>query len=110
VQGVGCRVKACGAWSSLEGLEDKKNVEVEGTRLTAEIIVQKIAFGETIESIRKDYPFLTEDDIRQLFSMLPRDWLTKKSTLHSTFHYLGHIPILSKYLLLRTSTCLVAVE
>jgi uncharacterized protein (DUF433 family) len=37
---------------------------IKGTRLTAEIIVQKIAFGETIESIRKDYPFLTEDDIR----------------------------------------------
>jgi uncharacterized protein (DUF433 family) len=37
---------------------------IKGTRLTAEIIVQKIAFGETIESIRRDYPFLTEDDIR----------------------------------------------
>jgi uncharacterized protein (DUF433 family) len=37
---------------------------IKGTRLTAEIIVQKIAFGETIDSIRKDYPFLTEDDIR----------------------------------------------
>lgn len=37
---------------------------IKGTRLTAEIIVLKIAFGETIESIRRDYPFLKEDDIR----------------------------------------------
>jgi uncharacterized protein (DUF433 family) len=29
-----------------------------------EIIVEKIAYGETMEEIKKDYPFLTDDDIR----------------------------------------------
>ncbi len=37
---------------------------IKGTRLTVEIIVEKIAYGETIEYLKKDYPFLTEDDIR----------------------------------------------
>ncbi|MBI3353479.1 MAG: DUF433 domain-containing protein [Nitrospirae bacterium] len=37
---------------------------IKGTRLTVEIIVEKIAYGETIEDLKKDYPFLTEDDIK----------------------------------------------
>jgi len=37
---------------------------IRGTRLTVEIIVEKIAYGETIEDLKKDYPFLTEEDIR----------------------------------------------
>ncbi|MBI5183225.1 MAG: DUF433 domain-containing protein [Nitrospinae bacterium] len=37
---------------------------IKGTRLTVEIIVEKIAYGETMEEIKKDYPFLKEDDIR----------------------------------------------
>ncbi len=37
---------------------------IKGTRLTVEIILEKIAYGETIEDLRKDYPFLTEDDIK----------------------------------------------
>ncbi len=37
---------------------------IKGTRLTVEIIVEKIAYGETIEDLKKDYPFLTEEDIR----------------------------------------------
>jgi uncharacterized protein (DUF433 family) len=37
---------------------------IKGTRLPVEIIVEKIAYGETTEDILKDYPFLTEDDIR----------------------------------------------
>ncbi|MBI4684787.1 MAG: DUF433 domain-containing protein [Nitrospirae bacterium] len=37
---------------------------IKGTRLTVEIIVEKIAYGGTTESIKKDYPFLTEDDIK----------------------------------------------
>ncbi len=37
---------------------------IKGTRLTVEIIIEKIAYGETIEDLKKDYPFLTEDDIR----------------------------------------------
>ena len=31
---------------------------IKGTRLTVEIIVEKIAYGETMEEIKKDYPFL----------------------------------------------------
>lgn len=37
---------------------------IKGTRLTVEIIVEKIAYGATIEDLKKDYPFLTEDDIK----------------------------------------------
>lgn len=37
---------------------------IKGTRLAVEIIVEKIAYGQTIEDIKKDYPFLTDDDIR----------------------------------------------
>lgn len=37
---------------------------IKGTRLTVEIIVEKIAYGATIEDLKKDYPFLKEDDIK----------------------------------------------
>jgi len=37
---------------------------IKGTRLTVEIIVEKLAYGETIEDLKRDYPFLTEEDIR----------------------------------------------
>ena len=36
----------------------------KGTRLPVEIIVEKIAYGATIDDLRKDYPFLKGDDIR----------------------------------------------
>ncbi|MEK6657073.1 MAG: DUF433 domain-containing protein [Nitrospirota bacterium] len=36
---------------------------IKGTRLTIEIIVEKIAYGETREELKKDYPFLTDEDI-----------------------------------------------
>jgi uncharacterized protein (DUF433 family) len=37
---------------------------IKGTRLPVEIIVEKVAYGATIDNLRKDYPFLKEDDIR----------------------------------------------
>jgi uncharacterized protein (DUF433 family) len=37
---------------------------IKGTRLTVEIIVEKLAYGETVEDFKRDYPFLTEDDIK----------------------------------------------
>ncbi len=37
---------------------------IRGTRLTVEIVVEKIAYGATFENIQKDYPFITTDDIR----------------------------------------------
>ena len=35
--------------------------------MTVEIIVEKVVYGERIENILKDYPFLMEDDIRAAF-------------------------------------------
>ena len=37
---------------------------IKGTRLTVEIIIEKLAYGETIEDLKRDYPFIIEDDIR----------------------------------------------
>ncbi len=37
---------------------------IKGTRLPVEIIVEKVAYGATIDDLRKDYPFLKEDDMR----------------------------------------------
>jgi uncharacterized protein (DUF433 family) len=37
---------------------------IKGTRLTVEIIIEKLAFGETLKDLKKDYPFLTEDDVK----------------------------------------------
>ena len=37
---------------------------IKGTRLPVEIIVEKIAYGETKEELKKDYPFLADEDIK----------------------------------------------
>ena len=37
---------------------------IRGTRLTVEIIVEKLAYGATVEDLIRDYPFITENDIR----------------------------------------------
>ncbi len=37
---------------------------IKGTRLPVEIILEKLAFGETEEEILKDYPFLSGEDIK----------------------------------------------
>lgn len=37
---------------------------IKGTRLTVEIILEKLAYGETEDEIRKEYPFLRKDDIK----------------------------------------------
>jgi len=37
---------------------------IRGTRLPVEIIVEKIAYGVTFDELRKDYPFLTDEDIK----------------------------------------------
>ena len=34
------------------------------TRLPVGILIEKIAYGATIENLKKDYPFLKDDDIR----------------------------------------------
>lgn len=37
---------------------------IRGTRLTVEIILEKLANGETEEKILEDYPILEKEDIR----------------------------------------------
>jgi len=37
---------------------------IKGTRLTVELIIEKLAYGETIEDLKREYPFITEEDIR----------------------------------------------
>ena len=37
---------------------------IKGTRLTVELIVEKIAYGCPTEEILKQYPFLKEDDVK----------------------------------------------
>jgi len=37
---------------------------IRGTRLPVEIIVEKVAYGATFGDLKRDYPFLTDDDIR----------------------------------------------
>jgi uncharacterized protein (DUF433 family) len=37
---------------------------IKGTRLLVEIIVEKIAYGETFESLKLSYPFLKDEDIK----------------------------------------------
>lgn len=37
---------------------------IKGTRLTVELIVEKFAYGQTAEDLKRDYPFLADDDIK----------------------------------------------
>jgi uncharacterized protein (DUF433 family) len=38
---------------------------VRGTRVTVGLIIGQIGAGHSVESILADYPYLTEEDIRQ---------------------------------------------
>ncbi|MBI4680847.1 MAG: DUF433 domain-containing protein [Nitrospirae bacterium] len=37
---------------------------IKGSRLTIEIILEKLAYGETEDEILKEYPFLEKKDIK----------------------------------------------
>ena len=37
---------------------------IRGTRLPVEIIIEKIAYGATFNELRKDYPFLSDEDVK----------------------------------------------
>ena len=37
---------------------------IKGTRLPVEIIVEKVAYGASVDDLKKDYPFLKKDDVR----------------------------------------------
>lgn len=41
---------------------------IAGTRIPVEIILEKLAIGETVDAILKDYPRLTKDDIHAAIS------------------------------------------
>lgn len=53
---------------------------IKGTGLPVEIIVEKVAYGATIDGLKKDYPFLKEDDIRAALLYAQKESPTKKST------------------------------
>ena len=40
---------------------------IKGTRLTVEIILEKLAYGATEDELLKSYPFLEKDDIKAAF-------------------------------------------
>jgi uncharacterized protein (DUF433 family) len=37
---------------------------IKGTRLPVEIIVEKVAYGASVDDLKRDYPFLKQDDVR----------------------------------------------
>ena len=37
---------------------------IEGTRLPVEILVEKVAYGYSNQDILKEYPFISEEDIK----------------------------------------------
>ena len=37
---------------------------IRGTRLSVDIIVEKMAYCATVDDIKRDYPFLKDDDVR----------------------------------------------
>ncbi len=37
---------------------------IKGTRLTVELIVEKVAYGATFDELLQDFPFLKREDIR----------------------------------------------
>ncbi len=40
---------------------------IKGTRLTVELIVEKLAYGSTFDDLKQDYPFIAEEDMRAAF-------------------------------------------
>ena len=43
---------------------------IAGTRITVELILEKLAAGESIDQIIKEYPRLTEEKIRAALAFL----------------------------------------
>ncbi|MFZ2957628.1 MAG: DUF433 domain-containing protein [Candidatus Ozemobacteraceae bacterium] len=37
---------------------------IKGTRLTLEILIEKLAYGATFDSLKQDYPFICNEDIQ----------------------------------------------
>ena len=53
---------------------------IKGTRLPVEIIVEKMAYGQTIDDLKKDYPFLKEEDLKAALL-----YAAKRLALEETF-------------------------
>ena len=55
---------------------------IKGTRITVELIVEKISFGETIEQILESYSSLTEEKVQVALRYAEthdlNDWKTKQ--------------------------------
>ena len=51
---------------------------IAGTRIPVEIILEKLAIGETVDDILQDYPRLTKDDIHAAISFANK--LVKKAS------------------------------
>ena len=50
---------------------------VVGTRITVELILEKLAAGETVEQILSEHPRLTADSIRAAVAFAAEDLATK---------------------------------
>jgi len=37
---------------------------IKGTRLPVEILVEKMAYGQNLDELKKEYPFLKEEDLK----------------------------------------------
>ena len=43
---------------------------ISGTRITVELILEKLAAGESIDQIIREHPHLTKENIRAVLSLL----------------------------------------
>ena len=59
---------------------------IRGTRITVELILDKLAAGETVEQILEDYPHLTREGIRAALEFAAEsvrfDHVTPRNTQH----------------------------
>jgi uncharacterized protein (DUF433 family) len=37
---------------------------IRGTRLPVDMIVEKVAYGATLQDLQRDYPFIRDDDVK----------------------------------------------
>ena len=37
---------------------------IRGTRLPVDLILEKLAYGETVEDLLEDYPFISKEDVQ----------------------------------------------
>jgi len=47
---------------------------IKGTRITVELILEKLGAGETVEQLLAAHPRLTEETIRAVFALVPNGY------------------------------------